>query len=242
MILAIDAGNTRVKWGCHHQGAWLETGVVAHSDVNQLAEKWHPFPSPDWIMISNVAGEAMQDSLAKILGKFSAQPIWVKPERERAGIKNLYADPARLGSDRWCALIAARQAEQGPILVANAGTAVTVDALTAKNEFIGGLIVPGLRLMLQSLTTGTAHAHANHGEFNVFPTNTLDAIYSGAIQAALGSIERMAAALAAHEKRPVQCIISGGAASLLLPHLSVPVREVKHLVLQGLIALAEQTR
>ncbi|MEO6022096.1 MAG: type III pantothenate kinase [Burkholderiales bacterium] len=241
MILAIDAGNTRVKWGCHEQGKWLETGVVAHSDVTQLAAKWRSFPSPDWIMISNVAGEGMQRSLAQLLGEFSAQPIWVKPERERAGVKNSYDDPRRLGSDRWCALIAAGQVQPGPVLVANAGTALTVDALTAKGEFIGGLIVPGLRLMLQSLTTGTAHAHASHGEFNVFPTNTLDAIYSGAMQAALGSIERMATALAAREKHPVSCIMSGGAANLLLPHLSVPVREVKHLVLQGLIVLAEQT-
>ena len=242
MILAIDAGNTRIKWGCYQQGAWLETGVVARGETMQLADRWRPFGSPDQIMISNVAGDEVERALKDVLGGYAVPPVWVKPEPARAGITNRYDEPTRLGSDRWCALIAAGNISAGPTIVANAGTALTVDALTTQKEFIGGLIVPGVRLMLHSLSTGTALAHASHGEFNTFPTSTLDAIYSGAIHAALGSIERMAALLTQRENRGVSCIMSGGGASALLPHLSMPVREVKHLVLQGLITLAEHKR
>jgi type III pantothenate kinase len=239
VILAIDAGNSRIKWGAYRDGSWISTGAVANDQLPALTSALSAIPKPDKIAISNVAGERMRVGLAETLARLSMDMHWVKPERERCGVKNNYADPAKLGSDRWAALIAARGLQRGPVVVVNAGTALTVDALTESGEFLGGLIVPGIKLMLHSLTTGTAHAHARHGEFVAFPTNTLDAIYSGAMNAALGSIERVVAALSAREGASVNCIVSGGAASTLMPHLAVNAVEVPNLVLQGLVALVE---
>ncbi len=241
MILAIDVGNSRIKWGGYRDGDWVFTGAVANDELPALASALAVIPKPDKIAISNVAGERLRVGLAETLARFSVTTHWIVAERERCGVKNSYADPAKLGSDRWAALIAARRLQRGPVVVVNAGTALTVNALSASGEFLGGLIVPGIKLMLQSLTTGTAHAHARHGEFVAFPTNTLDAVYSGAMNAALGSVERVVAALSARESSSVSCIVSGGAAPTLMPHLGANAVEVPNLVLQGLVILTESS-
>ncbi len=241
MILAIDAGNSRVKWGCFESGAWSITGAVARDEIDTLVTAFRGIAAPSKIVISNVAAPEVAQKISGAIANFSITPLWPRPEKNSGGVINGYADPRQLGSDRWAALIGARREQSGPVLVVNAGTALTVDAMTASGAFLGGLIVPGVRLMMQSLTHGTAQAHADHGEFSVFPTNTKDAIYSGALNAALGAIERMRTALGRHTGLTPTCVVSGGAAAALLPHLTVPVRELPHVVLLGLVTIAEAT-
>ena len=239
MILAVDAGNSRIKWGYYENGVWSITDAIEHTAIDSLAVTWQRVPAPEQIVISNVAGAEVQRKLSVALSHFAVAPHWLKPEQQRCGVTNGYAVPSQLGSDRWAALIGARREESGPALVVNVGTALTIDAMTANGQFLGGLIAPGIRLMMQALTTGTAHAHAEHGEFAPFPTNTMDAIYSGALNAALGSIKRMSDALATHADVLPVCIVSGGAASALISHLPPPTREIPNLVLLGLVTIAE---
>lgn len=239
MILAIDAGNSRIKWGCFAAGEWLNEGAIAHGDIDSLRAALGNVTAPRKIIISNVAGVLVQQRLSTALEQFSVPPHWIASEKACAGVTNGYAQPSQLGSDRWAALIGARRESNGPVLVVNAGTALTIDAMNPAGDFLGGLIVPGIRLMMRSLTTGTAHAHAAHGEFAALPTNTLDAIYSGALNAALGAITRMRDALAARTGAEPINIVSGGAAAALIAHLPPPTREVPRLVLQGLVAIAE---
>jgi type III pantothenate kinase len=120
----------------------------------------------------------------------------------------------------------------------NAGTAMTADALTAKGEFIGGIIVPGFDLMHESLAAHTARLSAERGNFMPFPRTTRDAITSGAIQALCGAVGRMRdAMLAAGHQEPV-LIFSGGAGELVARHMDRPVRIVDKLVLEGLVQIA----
>ena len=151
---------------------------------------------------------------------------------------NCYDEPSQLGVDRWAALIGARALSSDPCVVVNAGTAMTVDALGAQGEFIGGIIVPGFNLMHESLAANTARLSAERGNFTPFPRATRDAITSGAIQALCGAIERMRdAMLAAGHREPVM-IFSGGAGELVARHLGRPVRIVDKLVLEGLVRIA----
>jgi type III pantothenate kinase len=242
MILAIDAGNSRIKWGCFRDGEWVSTGAGGLDEFALLANAWAVMAMPDTIVISNVAGDRVRRDICRVLARFPTPLQWITAEPERCGVTNGYAEPAKLGSDRWAALIAAHRLQRGAVVVVNAGTALTVDALTANGEFLGGLIVPGIELMMRALTTGTAHAHAQHGRYAAFPVNTRDAIYSGAINAAVGSIERIATLLSARAGSAPNCIISGGAATLLVPHLGAKVVEIEHLVLDGLVAVAEATK
>jgi type III pantothenate kinase len=122
----------------------------------------------------------------------------------------------------------------------NAGTAVTIDALTREGHFLGGLIVPGLDLMAESLARGTARLPRARGSVEQFPRNTADAIASGAVQSVCGAVERMALALAERGSEP-QILLSGGAAQLIHIHLARAARLVPNLVLDGLrvVAVAE---
>lgn len=239
MILAIDAGNSRVKWGCYDNGAWSALNAVAHDQIDAMAVALRGITEPRKIVISNVAGPHTQQKISTALKHFDAPPHWLTSTKTCCGLTNGYADPSQLGSDRWAALIGARREKSGPLLVVNAGTALTIDAMNDAGEFLGGLIVPGVRLMMRSLTASTAHAHAVDGEFVQFPTSTTDAIYSGALNAALGAVTRMREALVARVGFTPTCVISGGAAVALVPHLPSPTHEIPHLVLLGLAAISE---
>lgn len=239
MILAIDAGNTRVKWGVHDGSAWRLLGGVTHGDVGRLAAEWQHLPEPAHIIVSNVGGERIRIELLQLFSRWRKQPRWLVARSYEAGVTNGYADPAQLGSDRWAALIAARARCSGACVVIDAGTAVTVDALSAEGKFLGGIILPGPELMQASLAGGTAAIKSGTGAFASFPTNTADGVYSGALQALAGAVERMASALAAAAGCQPQLIISGGAAPLLRQTLNMQVQVVDNLVLEGLVGVAQ---
>jgi type III pantothenate kinase len=153
-------------------------------------------------------------------------------------VRNHYVPPQQLGSDRWAALVAARQRHGGACLVVNAGTAMTVDALSPCGAFLGGLIVPGIRLMAESLLRATAEIRIGHGTVQEFPVSTGDAVESGAVLASAACIERTYGKLSERFAEGPLCLLTGGAADLLLPHIRIPLLKADHLVLEGLIAIA----
>ena len=151
MILAIDAGNSRVKWGWHDGRQWANLATVSLIEFAAASHDINPFAAtheePERIVISNVAGDGAHELLVNWTSIFEAEPLWLRGEAERCGVRNGYEEPERLGSDRWAALIAARAVHGGPGLVVNAGTATTADMLSAEGEFLGGIILPGVELM-----------------------------------------------------------------------------------------------
>ncbi|MGL6071085.1 type III pantothenate kinase, partial [Craterilacuibacter sp.] len=125
------------------------------------------------------------------------------------------------------------------VVVACAGTALTVEALSAEGDYLGGLILPGQQLMRHSLARGTAQLDRPVGECQHFPQGTEDAIASGIVDAQAGAIERMRARLQAHTGRSgATVLLTGGDAAYLLPHLAAPVRIVDNLVILGLLSVA----
>jgi type III pantothenate kinase len=163
---------------------------------------------------------------------------FVQSKSEQCGVRNGYTQPQRLGSDRWAALIAAWHDMQGACLVVSCGTATTVDALSARGEFLGGLILPGVDMMHDSLAAGTAQLGVAEGALKDFPLDTADAIHSGVVRATLGAIESQFKLLCAKEVG-ARCILSGGAALKVMLHLSIPFDHVDNLVLRGLQIIGE---
>lgn len=238
MILAVDAGNSRVKWALHDGRGFVRDGWVTHADIDALDAQWSSLPAPSAIVIANVAGAGIGQRLRRSAERWKTVPRWASSARSQAGVSNRYDEPSQLGIDRWAALIGARKLSTDPCVVVNAGTAMTVDALTAKGEFIGGIIVPGFDLMHESLAAHTARLSAERGNFTPFPRTTRDAITSGAIQALCGAVERMRdAMLVAGHQEPV-LIFSGGAGEVVARHMDRPVRIVDKLVLEGLVQIA----
>lgn len=238
MILAVDAGNTRIKWGLHDGNSWQAKGWVATTDGAGLAEAWKGLAAPERIVVANVAGPQAAMQIEEACKGWPARIEWVVAVESQCGVRNGYEIPAQLGSDRWAALIAARAIAPEGCVVVNAGTAMTVDALTADGMFLGGMIVPGLATMLRALAESTAAIGEENGHYTDIPKNTPDAVYSGALSAMVGSVWHMNALLAGEIKRAPTCLLSGGDAQLLLPLLSGKTRMVDNLVLDGLLRIA----
>ena len=239
MILCIDSGNSRIKWGLHDDGRWLEAGVIAHADADQLASLIHRLPPATRIMLANVAGDAALASVRQALVERRSAVHEVKSASEAGGVVNLYEVPGQLGVDRWCALLGARSLTLAPCVVVMAGTATTIDTLDAEGRFLGGDILPGIGLMLRSLAHGTAGLPFAEGHYTSLPRCTDDAIVSGVIEAQAGAIERVHARLAAAGGN---CLMSGGYAEQIGPHLVIPYRLAQNLPLEGLKQLALAAR
>lgn len=257
MLLLIDAGNTRIKWAIAdadlaRSGApiWLHQGSATHTDIDKLMPVWKALPISR-ILISNVAGVAIQKDLESLLHGVAAS---VRPGRfisssVCAGLKNAYALPAQLGCDRFASAIGARALfPTKNLLVVTCGTATTIDAVTVKGTsegtFIGGMILPGLQLMAQSLARNTAQLPQIAESLSLphtFADNTDQAITSGCINAQVGAINRAYDTLSKMQADPVSCIISGGAAKFLTPHLGIDYQHVDNLVLTGLYFVAKAT-
>lgn len=240
MILAIDAGNTRVKWGLHDGTAWAARGGVLNLELVHLAEAWRTLPAPERIVISNVAGWKVRSELTVLLAHWHREPVWVEARGQECGVTNRYRVPSQLGSDRWAAAIAARHLHPGASLVVSVGTAMTADVLTSEGDFLGGIVVPGPESMREALLLKTAGIRGHRGEFQWLPTDTADAVHSGILQALAGAVERMQRHAAQIFGVQPLCILSGGGAPLLQPLLAMPLRLEDNLVLEGLVRIARQ--
>ena len=237
-LLAIDAGNSRIKWGIIEAWGWSGTGAIPTAEAATLPKAWSAMPEGIRAIVANVAGVEVQRHIEHACAALGSDLQVVTPAAIALGVTNGYRDPRQLGADRWVSLIAAHHAHRGHKLVVNAGTALTVDALLDDGQFLGGLIVPGPSLMRRALERGTAGLRWSEGRFDPFPVRTQDALVSGAIQACLGAIDRMGASMADGECPPERVILSGGAAAEIAPHLSRPHVVNENLVLDGLALLA----
>jgi type III pantothenate kinase len=245
MILAIDAGNSRVKWGWHDGNDWTSIATVSLIEFAASSDHVNPFSmthdDPERIVISNVAGDGAHQLLVNWTSIFEAEPLWLRASAERCGVRNRYEKPDLLGPDRWAALIAARTIHNGATLVVNAGTATTVDMLAEDGTFLGGAILPGVELMRFVLHEHTGRLPIQEGTARDMPRNTIDAIETGCRHAQAGAVERMYRVFRDIAPAPL-CIVAGGAGRVLVDQLSMPRRYVENLVLDGLarIAVAER--
>ena len=244
-LLAIDSGNTAIKWGLHDGDQWLAQGRVLQSERLTLKQAWEALPSPESVLISNVAGLQAADDLKALLEPWHVSPCWITAKASQCGVISHYAAPEQLGCDRWAALIAAWHKMQQACLVVDVGTALTIDALSCTGEFLGGIILPGPDVMQQMLMdrTGTLMPPVTCS-FQDFPVNTDNALYSGMIQALAGAVERMHRLLVNHLKKrvPVAVIITGGNATLLDQHIHIPHQIADNLVLEGLVIIARSDK
>jgi type III pantothenate kinase len=159
----------------------------------------------------------------------------VRTPAAACGVRNAYAEPQRLGVDRFLAMVAARAAGQAPCVLAGIGTALTLDALAEDGRHLGGLIAPGPLLMQQSLLGATARVRPEHaGVIRDIADNTADAVASGCWQAVAALIERFAASVARQAGSGQRLLLDGGDAAALLPLLGVPAELATDSVLRGL--------
>jgi type III pantothenate kinase len=245
--LLFDLGHSRLKWAAWTQGCLRapDGAVWRGQDAAEFCTQvLSGLPRPRRVGIAAVArGElllALQDALRDRWGC----PVSVPLASARCGpVRSAYRDPARLGFDRWAALVGvqARQPGQAAVIV-DCGSAVTVDGLRDDGQHLGGMIIPGAQMMAEAFYARTGLPPANADlTTEVAADTTASAVAGGAWQAVLGGIERAVRVWALRLPDAVVWLTGGDAAAVAEAILwPGPVRQAPNLVLEGLAQILER--
>jgi type III pantothenate kinase len=178
--------------------------------------------------------------------EWQIEPQFVVSTTAAGGVRNAYPQPAKLGVDRWLAMIGAHALERGAVCIVSVGTAMTIDGLAADGRHLGGVIVPGPDLMVGSLLNNTSDIarRAQQGDTTegLFADNTLGAIRQGADQALAALVERAVGITRRTLNETPALLVTGGASDRVEKLLTLPYRSVPDLVLRGLAVLAAEPR
>jgi type III pantothenate kinase len=247
MILLLDIGNTRVKWALLRATQLGRMRAVRHAgDPDAVATIVRRAPRAlERIVAVNVAGPRFERALAVAARARGGPRVeFIRSTRSAGGIRNGYTETWRLGADRWVSAIAAHAlAGRRGVVLANAGTALTVDAVSASGRHLGGVIVAGPAAMIDTMLDGThgIRRRARGGKPSVrglFAANTASALAAGAAYASAALIDRaVSEAKRVMGTRP-QLLLTGGSARVLAPHIKSAYRVVPDLVLRGLAVLS----
>ncbi|MDH4133743.1 MAG: type III pantothenate kinase [Gammaproteobacteria bacterium] len=244
MNLLLDLGNSRLKWAMR-DGA-LQDGRALSYGEDFPAVLDHAFAAlakPARVVVASVAGTERNDALAGWLkAHWGLAPEFIVPRSRQCGVTSSYDEPARLGADRWAALIAAWARTASAACVVDAGTAVTVDVLDATGVFRGGVILPGLSLQRAALLRGTREiSAAGEGGGSCLALNTADAVSGGMHYGLAGAIDRILDEQAAVLGVAPRVLLTGGDSEPLLPLLRHRVEHIPQLVLEGVGCIAEES-
>ncbi|SEK38418.1 transcriptional regulator [Pseudoxanthomonas sp. GM95] len=230
-----DLGNTRLK--CARVQADGRPGPViafgnGQGDLLQGLAAQLP-PSGLSACLASVAAPALTAGVLEVLQARFRVVSLARTQASLAGLQVAYAEPARLGVDRFLAMLGARTHGTGPWLVAGVGTALTIDAIAEDGRHLGGRIAPSPQLMRQALHRAAAQLPADGGLFDEFACDTPDALASGCEGAAVALIERSLVQATAALGATPGLLLHGGGIETLLPLLP-QARRVDGLVLEGL--------
>jgi type III pantothenate kinase len=245
-VLLVDVGNSRVKWARCERGVLGAQQAADHSawTVSDWRAALFAGAVVERVVAASVAGGASLTALDEAARAATGRGIErVTTQREAAGVVNGYADPGLLGVDRWLAAIGAWRQVRGACVVADIGTAATVDVVASDGRHRGGYIVPGPRLMVASLLQGTSdlasfHATSPPGMGPAFADNTRDAIERGCRVALAAWVDRCVADAGKLLGTAPRLLLTGGALPEVRPYLGSRGEEVPDLVLQGLARVA----
>mgnify|MGYP001287640102 FL=1 len=248
MTLLLDLGNTRLKAALTVPGDGVRLlGEAPHRELGMAAALVEALagqaPPAITAWCANVAGAGAGAELATALAALGGGPVeFLRGRAEACGVRCAYPEPARLGADRWAALLGARGVVAADCLVIDAGSALTIDALRADGRHLGGWILPGLGMMVAALESRTGDlAHLRQASAPAalagFPTDTGPAMTGGALLAAAGAVTRAEARLEAEAGGPARLLLTGGDAPALAAELGRG-EVVPELVLRGLARAA----
>lgn len=232
MILDIDAGNSFVKWRVVDNSEVIAAGSEATEQVSKQGLDLTRIESLNQARISSVANRALAEKLREqVQQQFNVEMQIARVSSTVSGVSCGYTEPETLGIDRWLAVVAAYQRYLGPVLVVDAGSAITIDLIGPQGVHLGGYISPGLRLMREALWQGTAKVQVDRVEslnMLVPGTCTQDAVNRGCLLAVVATIEKLAS------QYPASIVITGGDATVVAEALSLTSDHVPELVLDGL--------
>jgi len=237
--LYIDLGNSRIRFAADSPGktqteAFDYTADTLPSVYRQYS---HGLQTPARVLVANVAGERIGSILTTLCqSEWSLTPEFLRAGRTRLGVTTAYSDPARLGVDRWLAVVAAWNKYRDNLCVIDCGSAVTVDLVSADGQHNGGYIIPGSYMMQQSLLNSTGQITLTSAySFSGRPgQSTEECVYNGTTCAVAAFIEYIVQSVNETSSLRYQNVITGGGAGAIMDLLKIEYRHDPGLVIEGL--------
>lgn len=234
MRLEIDLGNTLLKWRLIGQ-VRLSGGRIGLAEL----EKWlsgQTLPA-EQIWISSVASDAVNHQLSlRLQSHFGVEPVFARTTRESAGLFNAYSQPEKMGVDRWLAMLAAWDKFKSALIVVDAGSAITIERISADGHYIGGTILAGFNMQQTTLLGQTARVRfeAVQGDALSGGVDTASCVASGAEFVIRGVAVQLKELLSQYEG--ARLVITGGDAEQLIGYLDKQLDYVAipELVMDGL--------
>ena len=237
MVLEIDIGNSRVKWRRFANDCKEVKSRGINLDVNGFLAEQASYEKPSAVRLSNVADRKISSKIADWTGvNWNIQPIMAVVCAECSGVKIQYKDVSRLGVDRWLAMLAAYNQSNGPCLIIDSGTAFTLDVINEEGLHLGGYILPGLRLMRESLVSKTGIRLKDQvlEPRTELGNSTQEAVFNGGVASLVALAEKEIEKQRKKGFKP-NVFITGGDASVLDDLLAYTKSKIEEdLVLDGL--------
>lgn len=249
MKLLLDLGNTRLKWALHDGGEFQREGSLTIDDPpepqlsDMLGAAWAPASE---VFFASVARDGRAAEVEAAVRAVTALPVQrVAAAAKSCGVTCAYEDPARLGVDRWLAVIAAYRRSSGQggrgALVVDCGSAITLDAVTADGKHLGGQIAPGIAMMRRALYRDTGRIpDEGEVEAGLLGRDTRTAVSAGTLYAAAGFVQHVSDELLPQIGSGSRLYITGGDAEAIQSKLRSEFEFQPRLVMEGLLAMAEE--
>jgi len=237
-VCLLDVGNSGTKWLAVDASNAVVRG---RCDTEKMVDTLSDQLRGAVVLVSSVAAIELQDALAVSLGAKCKQ-LWFAQSRETLdGLVNSYADPQRMGVDRWLAMLAAYRRVSGRLCVVDAGSALTIDLVAAQGQHEGGFIIPGTALMQRALFSDTGRVrYSMSSDSSLAPgCSTAEAVNHGLLLAQVGAVKLAMERASMQGETPALLLCGGGALELAkvleLPHTLAPT-----LIFEGLLLQAQQ--
>jgi len=239
VILQLDIGNSRVKWRLCGDGEILGRGIEPRLELARLFFSVDAKAGPTQVWVSSVAGEEAEALLQQqIMEHWGVTPWFARPGSLACGLRNSYSQPLRMGVDRWLAMLAAWKDAEAAVCIVDAGSALTIDFVSAAGEHLGGYILPGLDSMERALLSDTDRVRfADAARDQLEPgRSTEEAVYNGLFLSQAGAVALALQRLGGN----FSIYFTGGNGRALCQRLKLGGKFTAELVLDGLQLLAAE--
>ena len=248
-----DIGNSFIKWATVIDGYYdyyepIKMDSLLKNGIEILDLK----VNFNEVYFSSVAHAIYIDEFKSLIQQnLKVIPLQLTAQKSCCGLESGYKDFSKLGDDRWLAMLGAYEIYQQPVIVIDAGTALTIDAIV-DGKHQGGFIVPGLYTMRQSLSLNTADLHEVHfSDFRspdevrnqvLLANDTASAILGGTLYMAAAYINQVISDLNRQLETQFRIIVTGGEASQIKNLIDVDYEWIPDLVLQGMVFVEESVK
>lgn len=240
MTLLIDFGNSYCKWVQVIDGYWQHVNSFAYDRADQVSSclQHLPLSESEQIHIVSVLGAEFDARFQQAVDTNGCVHFH-QSQLNAHGIQLGYSEAANYGVDRYATLVAAHQQFSGHKIIVDCGTAITLDVLEENGQHLGGIIVPGVDTMCESLQLCTSGITSNQdsARVSVFADDSADAVYSGAVLVASYGLQGVIRDVRRSLGRATLIFTGGGRNKILgFDHSSCVTRP--YLVLEGVAIMA----